>query len=595
MKKEVQYLLVGFLLILLLGLSSVVIIDPLTSPTGLAHNPNHNPPGQGGGNEGTTTTTTIIEGGGTTKTIQIIPEYPKEGDTLKRGLLTLKVKGFVANSLDTTIKVTADSALFGNITLANNFKKLGYGIYGAEIILKENILPGRYEIRLKGEKAFGFDEERIYINLDPRIYLNITLADSYLKGTSIFFSGLAHYFDSSPLANNTLEVRFSAADFFTSQIIKTNDLGYFNDSFQISFAEPSGRWSIVINAVDGEYNKGTLEFKTDVKVPLATAYYTITFFSPLEKSEYARASIVPITVEVSEEGRLISNATVTMKNPKNQAVFLEEVRPGVYSTDYNLEVNDPLGVWHIPVQAKLTRDNLTKVGGTSLPINIKSAEIRSILSPERSEFFTGQKIKFTAKLEYGSREPVRNAEVFIKIGNETVALVENTPGDYTGNYLFTKTSLRANQMQLTATDGYNNIYTAAPRTIGVIKINKAELYLRLFVYNVLGRWWYLWTTIILIIITVTQPLWFKEYLNRRQNYISKEELRTIELIKEAQLKYFKHHLIRSEVYQKLMDKYQERKADLKEKQIKTKDSLKKIEKNKLMRVFREKIKSIRKN
>lgn len=187
MKKEVQYLLVGFLLTLLLGFSILVIIDPLASPTGLSHNPNHNPPGQGGGGGGGTTTIieTVTEGGGTTKTLQIIPEYPKEGDTLKRGNLTLKVNGFVATSLDTTIKVTASSDLFGNITLTNNFNNLGDGIYGIDIILGKNIRAGRHEIRLKGEKGFGFDEERIYVNIDPRIYLNLTLQNSYLKGTRI--------------------------------------------------------------------------------------------------------------------------------------------------------------------------------------------------------------------------------------------------------------------------------------------------------------------------------------------------------------------------------------------------------------------------
>ena len=50
--------------------------------------------------------------------------------------------------------------------------------------------------------------------------------------------------------------------------------------------------------------------------------------------------------------------------------------------------------------------------------------------------------------------------------------------------------------------------------------------------------------------------------------------------KDIQRKYFKHHSITREDYDKLMLKYRERTADLKEKQLKMKNSISKLEKKK---------------
>ena len=73
MKKEaVGRTLLVFVLIFILTVSPTLVIAP--------HNPNHNPGGggAGGGGGGADPAPAAESGGGTTKTIQVIPEYPKE-------------------------------------------------------------------------------------------------------------------------------------------------------------------------------------------------------------------------------------------------------------------------------------------------------------------------------------------------------------------------------------------------------------------------------------------------------------------------------------------------------------------------------------
>ena len=478
-------------------------------------------------------------------------------------------------SLENTIKVTIKSDLFGEKNLKFNFENKGIGIYGANITIGKDIPEENYVIAIRGEKSFGFDEQRISVRLDPKIYINVSsLQKSYENDDRIILQGTAKYFDGAPAINQSAELRISAADFYTIKKFKTDDNGFFNESFLISFAEPQGRWSLMVNVFDKYDNEGDLQFKTDVQIPAGVAYYKVSFFSPLEHSEFKRGSSIPITVQITDEGNLVTKAIVSAKSPFNEELALREVKPGIYSTEYYISINDPLGDWQIPVQAIFTENNITKAGGMRLPITIRSAEIKGVLtSPRGDDFFSGQKIKFKAELNYPDNSPVKSAEVAVVLGNKSIQLNEKETGVYSANYLLTKADLGATSISLQINDAFGNSITTQPRAIGVREISKAGLYLRLFYYNFIVRFWYIYIVLIILVVIVTKPLWLSKYLNYRLEQILNSGKRTTEMLKDTQRKYFKEHLINKNQYEQIILKYTEKASDLKEKNNKINEGL----------------------
>ncbi|MDO8459546.1 MAG: hypothetical protein Q7S74_00400, partial [Nanoarchaeota archaeon] len=149
-----------------------------------------------------------------------------------------------------------------------------------------------------------------------------------------------------------------------------------------------------------------------------------------------------------------------------------------------------------------------------------------------------------------------------------IKLIETGLGEYSAFYLFTEKDVNAASLQLSASDIYGNSVAFTPKAIKVEQIGKYELKLRLFYYNILARYWYLFILGVILVILITEPLWHRVYLKRSLKRVIENEERVIEMEKDIQRKYFKHHSITREDYDKLMLKYREKAADLKEKKLK---------------------------
>lgn len=538
----------------------------------------------GGDTGGTITTTETTAGGGGPTPIKVVPENPKDGDTIKRGVLTILAKGFRGKHLDSDLKIIAESELFGIVELTDSFRDR-YGRYvanAANVDIGKDVEKGEYAIVIKGDKSGAYDEERILINIDPTIYITTFLEkEEYFKGERIVFTGNMTYFDQEPVKNVTAELTISAENFFLNKTIKTDLEGKFSDSYLISFAEPDGTWDIRIYAVDEDGNEGSANLPTTVSTPEGVAFYTVTFFSPPRDVEFKRVSSVPITVEVREEGNLLENAIVDFRNPFWDLIILEEVRAGVYSGVYQISKSDPLGQWYVSVQALKTEDGVTKAGGNRIPITIRPAAMSLVLvKPAAIDFSTGQRINIEAELSYSNGISVENGNVLVQIANQTVELVERKPGIYNAHYLFTKKDANVQSLELTASDIYGNTITLPPKAISVEAISEYELKIRLFYYNVLLRYWYFILTGIIFLAIVTQPLWHWKRLKLSLKRTIENEKNTLEMQKDTQRKYFKHHSISREDYDKLMLRYQERASDLTEKRLRLQ---KRLERKKVKR------------
>lgn len=524
------------------------------------------PPSPGGG--GTTTTTVTTEGGGGPRPVKIVVKNPQDGDTIKRGALTILVEGYVASNLDPEVRVSAESELFGEIKLINNFEQRGTGIYGANVTISKDIEKGEHAIIVKGEQA-TYDEQRILINVDPEIHINVFFnQEEFLKGERILLSGNLAYFDGEPVKNNTMVLSISAPDFLTNKTIRSDVLGRFDDSYLISFAEPDGQWSINILAADKDANEGKANYVKKVSTPSGVAFYAVTFLSPLKNAEFKRGSIVPITVEIKDEGKPVEKANPDFRNPKAEITALREIAPGTYTAEYKIGWDDPPGNWYIAVQAVKTTNNITKAGGTKIPVMIRPAAMNLVLiRPATADFFTGLKTEIKAELNYPDGTKIEKADVFAVIGDQTIKLAETGSGEYSAFYLFTEKDVEAASLQLIASDIYGNSITLTPKAIEVKQISKYELILRLFYYNILARYWYLFVLGALLVTLATKPLWYSAYLKRSLKRAVENEKRAVAMEKDTQVKYFKQHSIPREDYDKLMMKYRERASDLKEKKL----------------------------
>jgi len=253
---------------------------------------------------------------------------------------------------------------------------------------------------------------------------------------------------------------------------------------------------------------------------------------------------------------------------------LQEVAPGTYTAEYKIKPDDPLERWYIAVQAVKTVNGITKAGGTKIPIVIWPAALNLALVNQRTtDFFTGQQTEIKAELSYSDGIKIEKADVFATIGNETIKLIETNLGEYSVFYLFTEKDVTATSLQLSASDIYGNSVAITPKAIEVKQIGKYELKFRLFYYNILARYWYIFVFGILLAVTVTKPLWYKKYLKVNLKKAVENEERVIEMEKDIQRKYFKHHSITREDYDKLMLKYRERASDLKEKRLRLNEKL----------------------
>jgi hypothetical protein len=171
---------------------------------------------------------------------------------------------------------------------------------------------------------------------------------------------------------------------------------------------------------------------------------------------------------------------------------------------------------------------------------------------------------------------VEDANVIAKIGNETVELTEKSAGVYANYFLFTEASAGTSAIQVRGADLYGNVIEAPLRPILVQSVSPVELALMLFYFNVVLRYWYVYPLLIGVVVAGTRRIWYAAYLKARLGNLAENIKRTVEMEKDAQMKYFKHRSISKGDYDRLMQKYRVRMSDLNEMKLKINKSLEEL-------------------
>ena len=550
--------IIFIILIMLLFLSVSSFIEPTI--TGLSHKPSHDP-GGGGQGGGETTTTVVEDTGGAQKILGITPRYPLSGDIIKHGNLELKVQSYFGGNPTNDARVFANSTIFGFIELTH-LEGMPRGIYTSNVTIGENIDPGKQRIVYTGKQKGEFEERTVIVEVEPRLKININpLELKYLKGNKLKISGFVLNPEGAPEKNSLITISgFKKNRIFTLNTTTDNFIGFFQTEYIIKFADPEGLWNVTIEALSQNKNTVSKSISPLIEIPEGTVYYTINFLSPLKDKLFRRGETIPITVEVKEVDNLIGNASVFFYSPKDKKIDLKEITPGVYSGEYKLEADDFIGDWLLRAEAYKTEKSLTKVGGTSLPLNIGSTDIIfNILSPEKNEIFTNSRLNLKTKLIYSDGSLVEGANLEAVLSNgKKIKLLEKADGIYEGIYFVKTDDIGTLNIEIIAKDIYENFGTIKESV--TVKQRSLIENLLAYIIEVIRR--YLWALVLFFIISsfIYKPVFEIKILSRKLKKAEEEQKRVHLMEIDAERKYYKEGSITKKEFRDIKEKYEERLA-----------------------------------
>ncbi len=499
----------------------------------------------------------LSQGGGLLKIITIIPKTPKPFEILKRGILPLTIQVYYGGSKSSDAQVTAESTLFGsiNIPLINSQE----GIYSANININRNVEKGRYGITYKVKAKGQYNELGVLIDVNPDLEIHMSLNDTYLQGQDMEIYGTVYDFSKTAQKSIDMEISAYHDGYIFIKNLTTNDEGLFYFKFPVGFADPVGEWSVKVTAEDESGNFGIRNLNPIIKAPAGTIYYSVSFASPLKGNSYSRGDNIPITVQAMDSSGFLTGAAVSIKAIDGSELMLSEIEPGIYSTSYRIDFDDPLGTVRISAEAEKDAGGAIRAGGFSIPIEITPSNLAiEILEPSRSDFYASDKIRFIVKLRYSNGEAVKGAYVNAALSNSIqLNLTEELGGIYTGFYILPEDYIGSISFAVSAEDIFGNSGKSETKTIYLSKRNDIELlFLRFYRDYFLTYWWGITLAMIslaVIFISFHKSSSIKKKLKR----INEKEKNIRNLQVETEKKYYEEGSLSKNEFKELIVSYQE--------------------------------------
>src|SRR5438876_3692138 len=180
----------------------------------------------------------------------------------------------------------------------------------------------------------------------------------------------------------------------SNQVISTDNRG--SGRISVQYDQSSTSWTVLNGTVNtnvgGVYNVAVNQTSPTNIANVATGQFTVTALMSVVVSQPTSGTIVQrgqaltITAAVTNSLGAVTGAVVTADTPSNSQLTIPEVSSanGVYSTSYQVSMNDPLGSWTIIVKAKDTNQN----SGVSLPVTVTVA---------KSDLFVDAMITYNSK------------------------------------------------------------------------------------------------------------------------------------------------------------------------------------------------------
>jgi len=489
--------------------------------------------------------------------VTITIENPKENRTFKIGdTIFVKVKASTSSRLIAELNQIVELFDDGE----HGDEKLNDGIYANNLTVPV-LNKSTYNLTVKTDELGKQGETYVKIVVDPTLKILLELKKEYSKGSEILFSGKVIDVNNKSLPNATLNISLNYLDFWKNLTAKADENGNFSQNYYIGFLDSEGNWSLRIDAKDKLGNSGFLTALIPVKTPPEAAFYYIKFTNPLVGLSYSRGDEIPISVEVSEGDKPISNANLSFRVPSGKILELKEILPGIYTGEYFLGFDDPYGNYTIEVFGYKIENKTLKGGSNKISLTVKPANLKvELLSPQAQKFTAGQTVKISTRILYPDGTLARNLIVEAASPlNEPLSLSEIEPGIYQAIYKLKKGEEGPWLMQLETKDTYDNsasmkqLFQIAPITI----------------FYFLLTYWYFVVSGLLPFAYLGYRFSSKYYQKSQVKRYTEELIRIKKMKKDAQTKYYKEGSINRETYENLLEEYEKRQEEIKSKLVKT--------------------------
>lgn len=466
------------------------------------------------------------------------------GDTAK---ITATLVGDGVKIVDADIFL---EGYFGKLKLFNDGKH-GDGkdfdnIYANELFIEGDIEAQQYELKLVVEYLGERYEETRVLNVDSKLEMSVsTDKENYKLGDNIIVSG-SLFRAGVPLAQN-IDLNITADGvLITKEKISSDESGSFTFSYHTSLLDPSEKWLLSVYSVDSTGNVGYAQLDLNFFSPEITDFLNLSLTEEL-KGVYQRDDVVELEVKLLDEGGAnISEAQVTTITPAGNLLILNEVNEGVYSVDFTVSKNFPLGVHEMKIIA--SKFDLNRVYGGSLVIDygITSTPLNvEIIEPVDTSFMVGEEVVFKVLISYLDNQPLVAPDINAVVNGKKITMRAIEKGVFVGSYIVGENDLDGINISLDVDDSFGNIGNAKL----LIEISGVS-YIHYFRK-------YSTSIFLLAIALLISSLIVGIKLNWRRSLknLTKRQAQLLETIKGIQYQYFKEGVIDRKTYDEEMQKF----------------------------------------
>jgi len=418
---------------------------------------------------------------------------------------------------------------------------------------------GTYTYRVTG--SGGGLEQWIDVKVSISTSLSITLSTdktSYEKGQTINISGTVLDPNGDSVGDGTATITLSTGT-WSDNVQTSISNGVYSASYYITYDKPEGTWTVSVTAVDNRGHETPSPENTSitVSVPESHKHYTVSISSPSAGEVFKRGDTVTFTVDLTENGRKVRGATVRIRKPSGDDIFLSEESPGLYSGSYQLGWDDDLGQWSVYVEGMTDEDGVLKAGFDYTSIKVEPTNLSiNLIEPSSTRFEVGETVKVKLEVSYPDGTPVDEG-VITALGpnGENLVFVREERGVYTATYVVDSTGEWG--LQVSVADAYGNSGSTTETTVQFVSPATTSYLIR--------YWW-----AVLAIASAlggAATIVARSRLRVRQLRNIRREIQELErLKKEKAVEYFTKGSISREIYDGLLREYERKIAELEKKE-----------------------------
>lgn len=302
---------------------------------------------------------------------------------------------------------------------------------------------GTYKVYFYACTASGCtSSSELNLTVNTNLNINASLKPTYEQSETVTITGYVTDF-----RGNVSYAQITGLLKLINKILNTSSsLGKYNLSYRISLDEPAGTWTADISAVDIYNNSGKTSASFTVAEPKKTEQYSLEIVEPKDNSVLKRGDKIRITATLKKGEEKISGANVVVKLPSGKQIVLDETQAGVYSKEYVVGLDEPLGAAVISVDG--LKGELS--GSKSISATIRQAELK--IEPEILGYKPGEAIEIKAKISYADGSAV-TADASAFIDGKKIPLAKKD-GYYSGMFMIEKEGIY--DLRIETNDGFGN-------------------------------------------------------------------------------------------------------------------------------------------